>query len=178
AQPDLVILDVQLPDISGIEISRRLRKQPETRNIPILQISATFTLTSDKVQGLDAGADVYLATPVEPDELLAHIRTLLRLKSAQDALRESEVRYRSLVEATSHMVWSANERGELGGNNPSWCDFTGQSQGESHGFGWLSVLKPEERERVERAWKSAVMEGKNIELEFVLRRRDGEWRHI
>jgi PAS domain S-box-containing protein len=95
--PDLVVLDVNLPDMSGMDISRLIRSNPVTRLIPILHVSATFTMTSDKVKGLDAGADAYLASPIEPEELLAHIRMLLRLKSAQDALSRSNERLKSVL---------------------------------------------------------------------------------
>ncbi len=92
--PDLVILDVQLPDMNGMEISRLLRLNRATRTIPILQVSATFTLTTDRIKGLDAGADAYLASPVEPEEFLAYTRMLLRLKTAQDELAETNERLR------------------------------------------------------------------------------------
>ncbi len=101
--PDLVILDVNVPDISGLEISRILRQDPGTHSLPILQISATFTLREDKILGLNAGADSYLASPLEPEELLAHVRTLLRLKRTQDELQsrvaELEATQQKLAEA-------------------------------------------------------------------------------
>jgi signal transduction histidine kinase len=103
--PDLVVLDVQLPDISGLEVCRILRSDPETQRIPVLQISSNFTLTTDRVRGLDAGADGYLASPVEPEELLAHIRMLLRLKQAQDALRDHVTR----LEATKRELADAKD---------------------------------------------------------------------
>lgn len=90
--PDLIIMDVQLPDANGLEISRMVRNNPLTSSIPILQISATFTQTADRVKGLDAGADSYLTGPVEPDELLANVRMLLRLRQAQQALTETNER--------------------------------------------------------------------------------------
>ncbi len=90
--PDLIIMDVQLPDADGIELSRMVRKNPLTSTIPILQLSATFTESSDRARGLDAGADSYLIAPVEPDELLANVRMLLRLREAQQALIETNER--------------------------------------------------------------------------------------
>jgi CheY-like chemotaxis protein len=81
-EPHVLILDVKLPDMNGLDISRKLREDPATRHIPILQVSATYILSADKVRGLDAGADAYLSGPVEPEELLANVRMLLRLRSA------------------------------------------------------------------------------------------------
>src|SRR5215204_5482607 len=96
-RPDLVILDVQLPDMNGLEISRMLRQSPQTSTIPILQTSATFTMGSDKARGLDAGADGYLINPIEPEELLANVRMLLRLRFTQDALAKSNERLKSVI---------------------------------------------------------------------------------
>jgi PAS domain S-box-containing protein len=83
--PDLVILDVQLPGLNGFEVCHRLKSNPETTFIPVLHLSASFVESRDKAQGLDSGADGYLAQPVEPIELLATIRSLLRIRQAEEA---------------------------------------------------------------------------------------------
>lgn len=94
--PDLVILDVKLPDISGFEVCRRLKSNPETASIPVLHQSAMFVDTHFKVTGLESGADAYLVHPIEPEELLATVRALLRLRRAERELRDSEIRYRMM----------------------------------------------------------------------------------
>ncbi|HEX5751825.1 MAG TPA: ATP-binding protein [Archangium sp.] len=76
--PDVLLLDVRLPDLTGFEVSRRLKEDPATSSIPIIQMSASFTTTQDKTQGLLGGADGYLVAPVEPEELVATLRTVLR----------------------------------------------------------------------------------------------------
>lgn len=78
-RPDCVVLDVGLPGISGLELTRRLRRQGDAS--PILMLTAR-QLTGDRVAGLDAGADDYLAKPFELEELLARIRALLRRSNA------------------------------------------------------------------------------------------------
>ena len=75
--PDLVILDWMLPKVSGIEVCRRLRSRPETRNIPIIMLTARGE-ESDRVRGLDTGADDYLTKPFSVPELAARIRAVLR----------------------------------------------------------------------------------------------------
>src|SRR5262245_48093996 len=77
-QPALMILDVNLPDIDGFAVCRQIKKDPHTANIGVLQVSAAFRNTGDRVRGLDGGADAYLALPVEHEELLATVRALLR----------------------------------------------------------------------------------------------------
>ena len=75
--PDLVILDWMLPTVSGIEVCRRLRQRPETRNLPIIMLTARGEET-ERVRGLATGADDYIVKPFSVPELLARIRALLR----------------------------------------------------------------------------------------------------
>ncbi len=75
--PDLVLLDVMMPGMDGFEVCRRLRADPRTTHIPVIVLTAK-SLAVDKVVGLAAGADDYVAKPFDPDELVARIRTTLR----------------------------------------------------------------------------------------------------
>ncbi len=81
--PALMVLDVHLPDIDGFEVCRRIKKDPRTAGISVLQVSAAFRNTGDRVRGLDGGADAYLALPVEREELVATVRALLRIRQAE-----------------------------------------------------------------------------------------------
>ena len=82
-RPSLMILDINLPDIDGFEVCRRLRSDPRTAGITVLQVSATFRDASDRVRGLDGGADAYLTLPVDRQELMATVRALLRIRRAE-----------------------------------------------------------------------------------------------
>jgi PAS domain S-box-containing protein len=101
--PHLVLLDVKLPDISGHDVCRRLKAEFPT--IPILQISASFVSGEDRVLGLESGADGYLVKPVEPEELFATIKALLRMREAEESRQESEHRYELLFESSSLPTW-------------------------------------------------------------------------
>ncbi|MBI2216237.1 MAG: hybrid sensor histidine kinase/response regulator [Candidatus Rokubacteria bacterium] len=81
-EPALVVLDVNLPDMSGYDVCRRLKADPRTAMTPVIQVSATFTHGSDRATGLEAGADAYLTEPLEPRVLLATVGTLLRTRQA------------------------------------------------------------------------------------------------
>jgi CheY-like chemotaxis protein len=83
--PDLILLDVQLPDVGGFEFCRMLRARAETRYIPIVIITATAVQTQDKVKGLQAGADDYVLKPFEMPELLERIRAVMRRASQRPA---------------------------------------------------------------------------------------------
>ena len=104
-RPDLVVLDVRLPDISGYEICRRIKGDPATASTLVLQVSATFVNSRDAVRSLDGGADSYLTQPVEPPVLIATVGALIRLRRAEEALRESESRHRLLFERTPLPAW-------------------------------------------------------------------------
>jgi len=75
--PDLIVLDWMLPKVSGIEVCRRLRQRNETRNVPIIMLTARGEET-DRVRGLDTGADDYVVKPFSPKELVARVRAVLR----------------------------------------------------------------------------------------------------
>ncbi|WP_224240371.1 response regulator [Hyalangium gracile] len=87
-RPDLIVLDVKLPDISGYEVAARLRSSQETASISVMHTSATFVTADKRVLGLDSGADAYLTEPFEPAELIATVKSLLRLRHAERELRQ------------------------------------------------------------------------------------------
>ena len=97
--PDVIILDVNLPDISGIEVCKRLKAGESTARTPIMQVSATAVSTEARVAGLEGGADAYLTQPIEPQELVATVRALLRVRRSEEQLWKSQVQYRSFFEA-------------------------------------------------------------------------------
>lgn len=103
-RPPLVVLDVNLPDISGIEVCRQLKEHPETASTMVLQMSATNIAVLDRVQALGAGADSFLVEPVEPEELEAVVRALLRLHHSEASLRRSLVERELLLKEVNHRV--------------------------------------------------------------------------
>jgi signal transduction histidine kinase len=111
--PDLITLDVHLPDMDGFEVCRRLKANPRTAHIPVLHISATVTDTDNRVRGLEA-ADGYLAEPVSREELLATVGSLLRLKRAEREARlqasEAEKARQELKEAHNELELRVQER--------------------------------------------------------------------
>ena len=86
--PDLITLDVHLPDMMGFEVCRRLKADSATAHIPILHLSSTFIDPEARVQGLANGADAYLAEPIDRAELVATVGALLRLKNAENLARQ------------------------------------------------------------------------------------------
>ncbi|KQN65383.1 histidine kinase [Duganella sp. Leaf61] len=103
--PALVLLDVKLPDINGIEVCRQIKSDIDTCTILVLQTSAALTGRDDKIRGLEGGADNYLAAPIEADELIANVNALLRLQRTQADLRNSEERFRQLTDNIEDVFW-------------------------------------------------------------------------
>ena len=107
-QPDLIILDVNLPDIDGFEVCRRIKAHPATSSIPVLHMSAVYVRSEDKTHGLEGGADGYLTKPVEPAEVVATVHSLLRIHRAEEAAREPPASGRppSTPSATRSVSWT------------------------------------------------------------------------
>ena len=110
-QPALVILDVKLPDISGFEVCRQIKANPETAFIPVLHLSASFVQSQDKAEGLDSGADAYLVQPVEPIELLATVRSLLRIRRAEEAALSSAREWQTTFDSIKDSVCLVDQEG-------------------------------------------------------------------
>ncbi len=87
--PDLIVLDVNLPDTTGFELCRRLKADPQTAHVPVIHLSQSAVDDSSRVRGLEGGADAYLTDPVHGSVLVATVRALLRMRSAEDALRQA-----------------------------------------------------------------------------------------
>jgi putative two-component system response regulator len=89
APPDLVLLDVQMPGMDGYEVCRRIKANPASRLVPVVMITS-LDQTNDRVHALEAGADDYMTKPVDRVELVARVRSALRLKSVYDSLDSAE----------------------------------------------------------------------------------------
>ena len=100
--PDLILLDVNLPDLSGFEICRQLRNNPQTAGTTILHISATSVLTQHQLNGFESGADGYLVEPVEPAVLIATVNAFLRARRAEEAVRKSNEELRWFAWRVGH----------------------------------------------------------------------------
>lgn len=101
-RPNLILLDVKLPDINGLEVCRQLKGGAETNTILVLQTSASCIGTADKIRALDGGADNYLVEPIEADELIANVRALLRLGQVERALRDVDRRKDEFLATLAH----------------------------------------------------------------------------
>ena len=110
-KPAVVLLDVNMPDMSGIEVCRRLKADPDTAALLVLHVSATATRGSDRLEALESGADTYLVEPVETEELIATVRALIRLHAAETALRERERQLQAILDHTPIVLFMKSADG-------------------------------------------------------------------
>ncbi|MEW6598621.1 MAG: phosphate regulon transcriptional regulator PhoB [Pseudomonadota bacterium] len=125
--PDLIILDWMLPKVSGIEVCRRLRNRPETRNVPIIMLTARGE-ESDRIRGLDTGADDYLTKPFSMTELSARIRAVLR--RIRPGLADDRIRHGDItIDRVAHRVKRSGREIHLGPTEFRLLDYLMQHPG-------------------------------------------------
>ena len=172
--PSLVVMDVKLPDMSGIDACRAIKADPTTRSIPVVQISATFVTPHDQLVGLEGGAEIYLTEPVEPVELTTAVRVLLRLHSIERGLVQSEARWRSFMDSNIIGVVIL-KHGRFVEANDTFLGMLGYSREELLGTPrtWRSLTAPESLDRSEAAAAELRMRGNCAPFEKEYLRKDG-----
>ncbi|MBO0726306.1 MAG: response regulator [Blastocatellia bacterium] len=140
-KPELVLLDVRLPDISGIEVCRRIKTDPDTASILVIQTSATFTEGSDRVRGLEGGADAYLTEPIEAEELIANVRAIMRLRKAEQEVREREAWLKTVMSSIGEAVITTNLEGSVTSINPVARRMIGWADAEAEGRPLMEVFR-------------------------------------
>ncbi|MEQ1508272.1 MAG: response regulator, partial [Myxococcota bacterium] len=128
AATDLVLLDINMPDLNGYEVCRALRARTDTARVPVVHISAISVTEMDKVLGLEAGADGYLVHPVEPLVLVGTVNAFLRTRRAEEALRRGEAKFRAVFDHAPSGIALVDESLVYLDVNPAMCRFLGRSR--------------------------------------------------
>jgi len=171
--PQLVLLDVNLPDVDGLEVCRRIKA--EWPDIIVIQISATAISAAEKVIGLESGADCYLTTPVEPIELIAVTRAMLRLRHAEAQAQEASERYRMIVEsAVDYAIFTCGLDGRITSWNSGAQAILGYAPDEIIGQPCARIFMADDLiADVPEAEMRAARGGISVRAERWQRRRDG-----
>lgn len=178
--PALVLLDVKLPDINGIEVCRRIKAESDSSSVLVLQTSAALTGRADKIRGLEGGADNYLAAPIEADELIANVNALLRMRRIQVDLRDSEERFRQLTDNIDDVFWMFSVPGrELVYVSPAYEAVWGRSVDalRAQPCGWLDTVHADDRARLAARWERLADEP-HYDEEFRLHGAGGQVRWV
>src|SRR3712207_4788789 len=108
-RPDLVLLDIVMPELDGYEVCRRLRADPSTQVLPVIMITASGE--QEKVKAIEAGADDFIPKPFNPAELLARVKSLLRIKAYHDTIQAQAA---ELAEWNRTLETRVQHQGEIG----------------------------------------------------------------
>jgi PAS domain S-box-containing protein len=173
-RPDLVLLDVVLPDINGLEVCRQIKADPSLPDVFVVLISGEATEAAQKAQGLESGADEYIAKPFVPRELLARLRTIARLQQTTAALRAREFHYRNLIDILPDGVALVNPEGVILEANPRAAQMLGyDTPSELLGKTVLQFTPPESPGRARVDLAEALRTGTLRAVEHTVLARDG-----
>ncbi len=141
--PDVVVLDINLPDMTGFEVVERLRKMPQHAAIPVLHLSASYTTDADRARGLDQGADAYLTHPLDPTVFVATVRALLRTSDADRRLRAAAEEWQATFDALGDAVMLLGPAGQVTRANRAACALLGcdEQQPVGHSLGELIATR-------------------------------------
>jgi PAS domain S-box-containing protein len=141
--PDVVVSDVVMPVLGGLELCRRLKEDPRTGYVPVLLISGIRKSDDAGMEGLYAGADDYLDLPFRNEELLVKVARLVERHRSGQAIRESEERYRELFENANDIIYTHDLEGNFTSLNRSGERITGYSREETMRMNVADVIAPE-----------------------------------
>jgi len=176
SRPDLVLLDVRLPDIDGREVCRRIKADPDLGHTLVMHLSATNWTSADQVEALDGGADGYVTRPVDDRELLARVRAMLRLAAAERAMRETEQRLLLIARSAQDVIVLLDPDGAIRYVSPSVTASLGYLPEELTGTPFSAVLHDEDRRTAGAAFGDIIANGSSHRIEVRARHRDGSWR--
>jgi PAS domain S-box-containing protein len=172
-QPDLILLDVVMPGIDGYETLRRIKSNPLTSDSFVVMLSGIRTSTEDQAHGLETGSDGYITRPVSNRELLARIRTFIRLKKSEKNLSQSEEKYRmlfkNLILGYAHHKIISDDNGSpidyvILEVNPEFEKLTGLKASEITGKSVMEIFPETEPYWIENYGEVAI---KGTEMRFV-----------
>ena len=161
--PDVILLDAMMPNLDGFQVLRQLKADEATRMIPVVMVTSLSGM-KDRVEALDAGADDFLTKPVTRIELLARVRSLLKIKSYNDQLIESEQRYRELVQDANVIIFVTDSQGKITFMNEYGLSFFGYTAEEVIGKTEIETILPEYESTGRNLKKNAEEVKTNIAL--------------
>lgn len=179
-KPDLILLDIMMPQLNGFEVCRRLKSNPATRHIPVIFITAKDN-ASDEELGLKIGAIDYISKPFSIPVVRARVRNHILLKQQSELLQKSEERFRSTFEAAPIGVTNITLDGDLLEANQGFSDFLGYTGAELLEMTMIQLTAPEFQQQ-DSDWINKVLAGElaefNYEKQYIRKNGTRVWGHL
>ncbi|MHC9543087.1 MAG: PAS domain S-box protein [Vulcanimicrobiota bacterium] len=172
-RPDIILLDVVLPDFNGVELCRKIKDDPELSSIFVILISYVLTDNDTRIGALESGADEYIVRPISNRDLLARVWALARIKKAEEAIREGELKFGTLVELMNEGFFIVDCSGIISYANRKLCDLWGYTPSELINL-HLSAHLDEQNSVILAKELKKRKKGEAEPYELKLRRKDGE----
>ena len=176
--PDLILLDVLMPEMDGFEVCRRLKQEQKTRIIPIVMITA-LKEKEYCLKALEEGADDFLSKPVDKTELQARIKSLLRIRTYHNALQESEERYRNILDNIQESYFEMNLAGDFTFFNDSLIEIAGYPRNELMGMNNREFTSKETAKKMYTIFNQVYRTGEPAEInDYEILIKGGETRTL
>lgn len=166
--PDLILLDWQMPGVSGLETCRFIRELHDEVSLPILMLTVRGS-KQDLTDALAVGANDYVAKPYDDAELLARVRTLVRTRQQAVASQRLSSELQFLSESVPVQMFTADPPGAFTWVSRQMVDYFGVPASELLGVGWLNQVHPEDLDAVRQSWLEAVKSERHFEANVRLR---------
>ena len=172
--PDTILLDIHMPGIDGFEVCKILKEDKITQHIPIILNSAIINDSQSIIRGLNIGADAFVTKPINPAELSAKVKVMLRIKQAEDNLKKESEKYRIMTETLPDAVTTINLGGEITYASPRTIEIFGyDNHSEIIGKNAINALVPAQRDTAKQNLAAVIKEGMIKDVEFRFIKNDG-----
>ncbi|MDP3443441.1 MAG: PAS domain S-box protein, partial [Ignavibacteria bacterium] len=194
--PNIIMLDILMPMLDGFEVCRILKNDVNTSDIPVVFVTALKENRENKIRALQAGAEGFLAKPIDNIELVALVKTMLKIKAANISLKEdkklleqivyartielkeSEEKHWALYENAPLPYQSLDEDGSFRDVNPAWLNLLGYKREEVIGKFYIDFLHPDYRAHFEKNFPAFKKRGYVHDVQFKFRHKEGHYLHI
>ncbi len=195
-QPDTILLDIIMPQMDGYETCKNLKENKLTKHIPVVMVTAIRTDSESRVKGLNNGADAFLSKPIDPIELSAQVGVMLRIKEAEDKLREdkdlledkiiekttelkeSEEKYKALYDNAPLSYQSLNNNGNFLDVNPTWLATLGYEKNEVIGKCFSELLHPDWKSHFDENFAAFKERGYASDVQYKIKHKEGHFLDI
>lgn len=200
--PDIILLDIKMPEMDGFQVCQRLKQDRTTQDIPVIFLSA-LNSGSDKLRAFQVGGVDYITKPFQLEEIVARVENQLSLQRAKAEilslnaeleqrvnertrelaqlylhLQTSEERFRTVANAAPVLIWMAEPDGQHSFVNQRWLEFTGDSSSQLLGNAWMQRIHPEDLPCVRQIYETAVEQRQNFVAEYRLRDAHSAYRWV